>query len=208
MNTAAGYVYFADAGSPLEQALATSDTFAAFARVKRTTDSGEFELIIGRPDAVEPAGAWSIGVDANDRIVAAMGGQSFDTGVQFAVGQWHEVGLSYIGTGTGGGWAYVYVDGQRKGALLPGAIGNQQVLYLGAGLGGVSRFRGQYDHVEFWDYAADDAAFVGQQCPHPAWRDTQAMARRRRRRVVCENPGTVRRGHLGRRHGRRRDQRG
>jgi hypothetical protein len=160
MNTVNGYVYFADAGSPLEQALATNDTFASFARVKRLTDSGQFEWIMGRPDAADPSGEWSIGIGSNDQIVVAMGGVSFDTGVPFTVGQWRDVGLTYGGDGTGGNWVYVYVDGQRKGAFLAGGTTTNQFLYLGSGLSGASRFRGLFDHVEFWDEPVDDAAFA------------------------------------------------
>jgi hypothetical protein len=157
MNTENGYVYFADAGSALEQALATSETFSAFARVKRTADSGDFEMIMGRPDAV---GAWHIGVDANDQIVFSMGDQTFDTGVQFEVGAWHDIGFSYNGSGAGDSWVYAYIDGTRRGAFLPGAMGNQEVLHLGAGASGGNQFRGLYDHVEFWDYAVEDAVFA------------------------------------------------
>ena len=134
MSTGTGYVYFADAGSALEQALATSETFAVLTRIRRNTDTGQFEFIIGRPDATDPNGAWSIGINTSDHIVMTLGGVTFDTGVQFGAGQWHEVGLSYTGDDSGSSWAYAYVDGKRKGAFLPGAIGSGQVLYLGSGL--------------------------------------------------------------------------
>jgi Concanavalin A-like lectin/glucanases superfamily len=160
MNTVNGYVYFADAGSPLEQALATKDTFAVFARVKRLTDSGQFEFIVGRPEGAMPEGLWTIGVDVNDGIVVAMGNATFDTGVTFGVGQWHEVGLSYTGDGSGGDWVYIYVDGKREGAFQPSALASDQVFYLGSGLGGANRFRGLFDHVEFWDEPVDETTFA------------------------------------------------
>jgi hypothetical protein len=39
-------------------------------------------------------------------------------------------------------------------------MNNQQVLYLGAGLAGANRFSGRYDHVQFWDYPADESTFA------------------------------------------------
>jgi hypothetical protein len=160
MNTATGYVHFTDAGSDLETALATNDTFAVFARALRAIDSGTDEFIIGRPDAAESTGAWSIRVDTSDHIVASLGGITYDTGVAWTAGQWHEVGLSYTGTGAGDGKVYVYVDGRRLSAFTPGAIGTSEALHIGAGLAGAGAFYGLFDHAEFWDYAAGDAQFA------------------------------------------------
>jgi hypothetical protein len=80
--------------------------------------------------------------------------------VQFSVGQWREVGLSFTGDGVGDDWAYVYVDGKREGAFQPGTFGSEQVLYLGSGLSGANRFRGLFDHVEFWDEPVEETAFA------------------------------------------------
>jgi hypothetical protein len=55
----------------------------------------------------------------------------------------------------------VYVDGQRKGAFLAGDTTTDQFLYLGSGLSGANRFRGLFDHVEFWDQPVEDAVFAG-----------------------------------------------
>ena len=156
MNSGTGYVYFADAGSALEQALATSDAFSIFARAKRNVDTGDFEFVVGRPSASTVTGAWSLGIDQSDHIVASMGGVTVDTGATWAVNAWHEVGLVYTGTGAGDGWVYVYLDGVRDKAFQPGAIDTQQVLHLAAGLGGANRIRGWIDHVEFWDHAVGD----------------------------------------------------
>ncbi len=160
LNSVAGYVSFADAGSALEQGLSTNDSFAAMARAKRAIDSGAFEFIIGRTSAADAAGAWSIGVDAADHIVASMGGVTYDTGVVWAANQWHEVGLSYDGTGAGDGLVLIFVDGRRVGAFQPGVIDAQSFLHIGSGLAGANRFRGYYDHVEFWDKPKEDEAFA------------------------------------------------
>jgi hypothetical protein len=160
MSTVAGYVSYADAGSPLEQAVATNDSFAAFARVKRAIDSGAFEFVIGRTSGSNSAGAWSIGVSTTDHIVASVGGVAHDTGVVWSAGAWHEVGLSYDGSGSGDGQVLVYVDGRRVGAFQPGAIDALSYLHLGSGLAGANRFRGYYDHVEFWDKPKGDDAFA------------------------------------------------
>ncbi|MEX2317550.1 MAG: LamG-like jellyroll fold domain-containing protein [Pirellulales bacterium] len=160
LNTTNGYVHFSDANSSLETALDTNNTFAAFARAERTADSGDMEIVLGRPDAIEASGAWSIAVDADDHIVASMGGVTHDTGVEWVLDTWHEVGLSYNGTGAADGTVYVYVDGRRVGAFTPGIFGTNQALYIGAGLSGVNPFAAKFDLVQFWDHAVDDAVLA------------------------------------------------
>jgi carbonic anhydrase/acetyltransferase-like protein (isoleucine patch superfamily) len=160
MSTVSGPASFADAGSPLELALRTNDTFATVLRARRASDSGGYRFMAGRASAADMQGAWSLAINAENRIVASMGGVDYDTGVTWEVGAWHEVGLSYDGTGVADGTVRVYVDGSRVGEFQPGAIDETTVLNLGIGTGGASRFRGYYDHVEFWDEPVDDATFA------------------------------------------------
>jgi hypothetical protein len=160
LDTTTGYVHFTDAGSSLESALDTNSTFAAFARAQRVDDSQYMEIVLGRPDAVDPTGAWSIAVNEDDHIVVSMGGVTHDTGVEWEFGAWAEVGLSYDGTGVGDGTVYVYVNGRRVGAFTPGAFGTGQALHIGAGLSGINLFAAKFDLVQFWDHAVEDAVFA------------------------------------------------
>jgi hypothetical protein len=158
MSTVGGYVHFSDGGSALETALRSNDTFAVFARAKRIFEDGGLEVVVGRPDVGN--GAWSIAVDGNDYIIVSVGGVSYETGLIWSLGEWREVGLAYDGTGAGDGRVLVYVDGLRVGAFTPGLMTNSEPLHIGAGIFGSSAFRGLYDLVQFWDYAADDAEFA------------------------------------------------
>jgi hypothetical protein len=160
MNTTSGGVSFADAGSPLELALRTNDTFSVLVRARRATDAGGFRLLAGRTSASDEQGAWSLGVGDGDRIMASMGGVDYDTGVVWALGAWHEVGLTYDGTGAGDGTVLVFVDGRRVGAFTPGAIDTSSFFNLATGLAGANIFRGFIDHVEFWDKTVTDATLA------------------------------------------------
>lgn len=160
MDSLSGGVSFADAGSPLEQALQTSSTFSVLVRARKASDAGGFRLIAGRTSEEQPHGAWSIGLDADDHIIASMGGVDYDTGVTWALTAWHEVGLTYDGTGAGDGTVLVYVDGRRVGAFQPGPIDASSYFNLASGQPGANLFRGFYDHVEFWDKTVDDATIA------------------------------------------------
>jgi carbonic anhydrase/acetyltransferase-like protein (isoleucine patch superfamily) len=160
MNTGTGYVYFADAGSPLEQALSTTDSFSVFARAKRTVDTGAVDFVLGRPDAVGGnERGWNISINENDHITASLGGVHIDTGIVWSQNTWHEIGLVYNADGGDHGRALVFVDGRRVGSITAGPVDTSHVFHLGAGLNGENRMRGLIDHVEFWDYAADDKTF-------------------------------------------------
>jgi hypothetical protein len=52
------------------------------------------------------------------------------------------------------------VHGKRYGGYPPRALPSDQVFYLGSGLGGANRFRGLFDHVEFWDEPVDETVFA------------------------------------------------
>lgn len=177
MDTTTGYPYWSDSGSPLQQALATNDTFSVWARAKRTADApgggapeDDFEAILSRPYR------WRIGVDGDGTIAATFGdpGTSgavdFDTGIPFDLGEWHEIGFTYDGTGAADGTVTIFVDGEAVGSLTPPAFSTGDVFHIGNGPSSRWDFHGLVDRSLFWEdvVGADVMRLLSTRVPEPS----------------------------------------
>ncbi len=84
------------------------------------------------------------------------------------VGDWHELGFTYDGTGVGDGVVTLYLDGQAIGAMVPGAFDTDDVFHIGNGPGSRWDFHGLFDRVQFWGEAVDADTMAALSVPEPS----------------------------------------